>query len=320
MCKYLVTGGAGFIGSNIAERLLKEDREVVIFDDFSTGKEENVDAAVQNAKGKGRLVVIRGDIRDAASLKEAMAGVMYVFHEAALCSVQRSVEDPATTDSVNIGGTLRLLAAAREQGVKRVVYASSSSVYGNGASLPNREEMRPDPCSPYALTKFAAEEYCRLFSSVYGLETVSLRYFNVFGPRQDSESQYAAVIPIFIARVLSGARPVVFGDGEQSRDFTFVDDLVDANLLACDKEGIAGRTYNIARGNRRTLNELVQTLRTVTGNPIEPEYAPPRPAEVRHSEASIEKAEKELGFRAKVSFEEGLERTLGWFRDRGQQS
>jgi UDP-glucose 4-epimerase len=320
MCKYLITGGAGFIGSNIAERLLKEERNVVVFDDFSTGKEENVEAASRNAEGKGELEVVRGDVRDGERLRQAMRGVGYVFHQAALCSVQRSVEDPATTNSVNVEGTVRVLAAAREEGVKRVVYASSSSVYGNGASLPNQEGMRPNPCSPYALTKFAAEEYCRLFSSVYGLETVSLRYFNVFGPRQDSSSQYAAVIPIFIIRILSGKSPVVFGDGEQSRDFTFVEDLVDANLLACHKEGIAGRTYNIARGNRKTLNELIQTLGAITGEQIKPEYGEPRPAEVRHSEASVEKAEKELCFKAKVRFEEGLERTLDWFRECGQQS
>ncbi len=320
MCKYLITGGAGFIGSSIAERLLKEGREVVVFDDFSTGKEENVDAASRNAEGRGKLEVIRGDIRDGESLRGAMKGVDYVFHQAALCSVQRSVEDPATTNSVNVEGTVRVLATGREHGVKRVVYASSSSVYGNGASLPNQEEMRPNPCSPYALTKFAAEEYCRLFSSVYGLETVSLRYFNVFGPRQDASSPYSAVIPIFITQVLSGARPVVFGDGEQSRDFTYVEDLVDANLLACHKEGIAGRTYNIARGKRKTLNELIETLGAITGKRIEAEYGEARAAEVRHSEASVEKAERELCFKAKVSFEEGLERTFDWFRHLERQN
>ncbi|UCF79171.1 MAG: SDR family oxidoreductase [Candidatus Eiseniibacteriota bacterium] len=316
MSTYLVTGGAGFIGSNIVERLLKEGHHVKVFDDFSTGKQENVEAALEGANGSGKLEVVRGDIRDAAGLRQAFGGVEYVFHQAAMCSVQRSVEDPATTTSVNIEGTLRVLAAARESGVRRVVYASSSSVYGNGAGLPNREEMRPNPCSPYALTKFTAEEYCRLFSTVYGLETVSLRYFNVFGPRQDSSSQYAAVIPIFITRILSGAKPVVFGDGEQSRDFTFVEDLVEANLLACHKEGVAGRTYNIARGSRKTLNQLIETLGSITGKPVDAEYAQPRPAEVRHSEAAVGKAERELSFKARVSFEEGLERTFAWFRDR----
>jgi nucleoside-diphosphate-sugar epimerase len=230
------------------------------------------------------------------------------------------VEDPASTNSVNIEGTLRVLCAAREMGVRRVVYASSSSVYGNGASLPNREDMRPNPCSPYALTKFAAEEYCRLFSSVYGLETVSLRYFNVFGPRQDASSQYAAVIPIFITRILSGENPVIFGDGEQSRDFTYVEDLVEANLLASRKEGVSGQTYNIARGGRKSLNELVGALGAITGREITPEYDQPRPAEVRHSEASVEKARRELSFDAKVSFEDGLERTFGWFMDHGERS
>jgi nucleoside-diphosphate-sugar epimerase len=316
MCKYLVTGGAGFIGSHIVERLLKDNFEVNVIDDFSTGKEENIEAALRAVAGKGKLEVIRGDIRDEPTLKRALAGVQCIFHEAALCSVQRSVVDPISTNSVNVSGTLLLLKAARELGVKRLVYASSSSVYGNGASLPNREDMRSNPCSPYALSKFTGEEYCRVFSSVYGVETVSLRYFNVFGPRQDASSEYAAVIPIFLSRILSGSTPVVFGDGEQSRDFTFVEDVVEANLLASRKEGISGRVYNIARGNRKTLNELIETLCRVSGMKAEPRYAEPRPAEVRHSEASTEKAERELSFKAKVSFEEGLRKTFNWFKGR----
>jgi nucleoside-diphosphate-sugar epimerase len=316
MCKYLVTGGAGFIGSHIVERLLKDGLEVKAIDDFSTGKEENVDAALRAARGKGKLEIIRGDIRDEPTLRNALAGVGYVFHEAALCSVQRSVVDPISTNSVNINGTLLLLEVARELGVKRLVYASSSSVYGNGASLPNREDMRPNPCSPYALSKFTGEEYCRVFSSVYGMETVSLRYFNVFGPRQDANSQYAAVIPIFISHILSGTKPVVFGDGQQSRDFTFVEDVVEANLLACRKDGISGRAYNTARGNRKTLNQLIETLGRISGVKVEPRYEEPRPAEVRYSEASTEKAERELSFKARVSFEDGLQKTFHWFKDR----
>ena len=316
MCKYLVTGGAGFIGSHIAERLLKDGLEVNVIDDFSSGKEENIEAALRAAPGKGKLEVINGDIRDEPALRRALAGVRCIFHEAALCSVQRSVVDPISTNSVNIDGTLLLLKVARELGVKRLVYASSSSVYGNGASLPNREEMRPNPCSPYALSKFTGEEYCRIFSSVYGVETVSLRYFNVFGPRQDSSSEYAAVIPIFMSRVLSGSAPVIFGDGEQSRDFTFVEDVVEANLLACRKEGISGRVYNVARGDRKTLNELVETLGRASGMRVEPSYQEPRPAEVRHSEASTERAERELFFKARVSFEEGLQETFQWFKER----
>jgi len=314
MSKYLVTGGAGFIGSHIAERLLREGHDVTAIDDFSTGKEENIEAIRRNGGKTGSLEVVRGDIRDESILRTALTGVEYVFHEAALCSVQRSVVDPVSTNSVNVTGTLLLLKLARDAGVKRLVYASSSSVYGNGAELPNRENMRTNPASPYALSKFTGEEYCRLFSSVYGLETVSLRYFNVFGPRQDANSQYAAVIPIFMAHVLAGESPVIFGDGEQTRDFTFVDDVVEANVLCSRRDGISGRAYNIARGNRKTLNELVKSLRTVSGLKFEPEYAEPRPAEVRNSEADTSKAEKELSFKARVGFDEGLTKTFLWFK------
>jgi len=314
MRKYLVTGGAGFIGSHIVERLLRDGCEVKTIDDFSTGKEDNIEAALRGAGNGGRLEVIRGDIREESILRKALEGVTYVFHEAALCSVQRSVVDPIPTNSVNVSGTLLLLQIAREVGVKRFIYASSSSVYGNGACLPNREDMRPNPCSPYALTKLTGEEYCRVFSSVYGLETISLRYFNVFGPRQDPDSQYAAVIPIFISHLLSDRTPVVFGDGEQSRDFTFVEDVVEANLLACHKDGISGGSFNVARGNRKTLNELIETLGRISGVKVEPRYEEPRPAEVRHSEAHTEKAERELSFRARVDFEEGLQKTFRWFK------
>ncbi|MFH0778248.1 MAG: NAD-dependent epimerase/dehydratase family protein, partial [Candidatus Eisenbacteria bacterium] len=251
MSRYLVTGGAGFIGSNVAERLLRDGHEVRVIDDFSTGKRENVEAALAGAGSAGSLEVITGDVRDQAALERATKGVDFVLHEAALCSVQRSVVEPVGTNSVNIEGTLKVLVASRASGVRRVVYASSSSVYGNSAALPNREEYRPCPCSPYALSKLTGEEYCRVFSLVYGLETVCLRYFNVFGPRQDFNSQYAAVIPVFIDRILNGEKPVVFGDGQQSRDFTFVEDVVEANLLACHKEGISGRVYNAARGGRK---------------------------------------------------------------------
>jgi UDP-N-acetylglucosamine 4-epimerase len=313
MSEYLVTGGAGFIGSNIVERLLRENRTVRVIDDFSTGKEENLQVAVKSAGEKGKLEVVRGDIRDERSLDAALKGVRYVFHEAALCSVLRSVEDPLSTNSVNVEGSLKVLIAASKAGVKRLVYASSSSVYGNTAALPNREDMRPNACSPYALSKLTAEEYCRIFASVYDLETVSLRYFNVFGPRQDPTSQYAAVIPLFIKHILRGEAPVIFGDGEQSRDFTFVEDLVEANLIACHKEGISGRVYNIARGSRRTINELAKVLSELCGKAVEPVHAEPRPAEVRHSEGATEKAEAELGFKPGVGFEEGLAKTVKWF-------
>ncbi len=312
MSEYLVTGGAGFIGSNIVERLLREGLSVRVIDNFSTGSEANLASAAAGASNGAELV--RGDVRDDEVLAKALSGIKYVFHEAALCSVLRSVEDPVTTNSVNIEGTLRVLVEARKAGVKRVVYASSSSVYGETAALPNDEDMTPNPRSPYALSKLAAEQYCRLFTPVYGLETVCLRYFNVFGPRQDPDSQYAAVIPLFISRLLSGKPPVIFGDGEQSRDFTFVDDLVEANLLACHKPGIQGSVYNVAKGSRITINELVGILSRLTGDGRAPVYAEARPAEVRHSEGSTKKAEAELGFKVRVSLEEGLGRTLSWFK------
>jgi len=315
MSEYLVTGGAGFIGSNIVERLLRDGLSVRVIDNLSTGREANLDSAAK-AAGRGVGVeLVRGDIRDDAALGEALRGIKYVFHEAALCSVLRSVEEPLSTNSVNIDGTLRLLVQARRAGVKRVVYASSSSIYGETAALPNHEDMTPNPCSPYALSKLAAEQYCRLFTTIYGLETVCLRYFNVFGPRQDAGSQYAAVIPLFLSRLLSGESPVVFGDGEQSRDFTFVEDLVEANLLACRRAGIEGRVYNVARGSRKTINELAGVLSRLTGDAHKPLYREARPAEVRHSEGSTKKAEAELGFKARVSFEEGLAKTLSWFKE-----
>ena len=314
MSEYLVTGGAGFIGSNIVERLLREGLSVRVIDNFSTGSEANLESAAAAAGQGTRPELVRGDIRDDAALAEALRGIKYVFHEAALCSVLRSVEEPLSTNSVNIEGTLRLLVQARKAGVSRVVYASSSSVYGETAALPNHEDLAPSPRSPYALSKLTAEQYCRLFTPVYGLETVCLRYFNVFGPRQDAGSQYAAVVPLFMSRLLSGLPPVIFGDGEQSRDFTFVEDLVEANLIACHKPGLQGRVYNVARGSRRTINELAAILSRLTGDGLAPLYHEARPAEVRHSEGSTTKAEAELGFKVKVSFEAGLERTLSWFK------
>ncbi len=314
MSEYLVTGGAGFIGSNIVERLLREGLSVRVIDNFSTGREANLESAAAAAGRGTRPELVRGDIRDDAALAEALRGIKYVFHEAALCSVLRSVEDPLSTNSVNIEGTLRLLVQAGKAGVRRVVYASSSSVYGETAALPNHEDLAPSPRSPYALSKLTGEQYCRLFTPVYGLETVCLRYFNVFGPRQDAGSQYAAVIPLFMSRLLSGLPPEIFGDGEQSRDFTFVEDLVEANLIACHKPGLQGRVYNVARGSRRTINELAAILSRLTGDGLPPLYHEARPAEVKHSEGSTKKAETELGFKVKVSFEAGLERTLSWFK------
>src|SRR5438128_539172 len=248
---YLVTGGAGFIGSHIAERLVRDGHRVRVLDDFSSGKEANLESFL------GAVEIIQGDIRDVRLLNEASKGVDIVFHEAALGSVPRSVADPLSTHEVNITGTLNVLLAAREAGVKRVVYASSSSVYGETPVLPKREEMTPQPLSPYALSKLVGEHYASVFKHVYNFEVVSLRYFNIFGPRQDPESQYAAVIPRFITALLDGKSPVVYGDGLQSRDFTFVDNVVNANLLAAEAEGAAGQAFNVACGGRYTLLDLL---------------------------------------------------------------
>jgi UDP-glucose 4-epimerase len=303
---YLVTGGAGFIGSHIAERLVREGHRVRVFDDFSSGKEANLESFGD------KVELIRGDIRDAALVKQATNGADVVFHEAALGSVPRSVADPLTTHDVNITGTLNVLLAARDAGVKRVVYASSSSVYGETPELPKHEKMKPQPLSPYALSKLAGEHYASVFNHVYGLEVVSLRYFNIFGPRQDPESQYAAVIPRFITALLSGKHPVVYGDGLQSRDFTYVDNVVEANLLAAETDGVAGRVFNVACGGRFTLLELLAKLKEIIGSDVEPAHEAPRAGDVRDSQASIEAAKQALGYHVSLDFDEGLRRTVEW--------
>lgn len=305
---YLVTGGAGFIGSHIVERLVREGHGVRVLDDFSSGKEANLESF------RGEVDLIRGDIRNAHVVNEAAKGVEVVFHEAALGSVPRSVADPLTTHEVNITGTLNVLLAARDAGVKRVVYASSSSVYGETPVLPKHEEMMPQPLSPYALSKLAGEHYASVFKQVYGFEIVCLRYFNIFGPRQDPESHYAAVIPRFITALLTGKSPVVYGDGLQSRDFTFVDNVVNANLLAAEADGVAGRAFNVACGGRYTLLDLLAKIREIIGSDIEPIHEAPRAGDVRDSQASIEAAERALGYRVSVDFEEGLRRTVEWYR------
>jgi len=307
---YLVTGGAGFIGSHICERLLADGHRVRVLDDFSSGKEENL-----NALG-GEVELIRGDIRDLAVVARAMEGVEVVFHEAALGSVPRSVADPLTTHEVNITGTLNVLLAARDAGVRRVVYASSSSVYGESPTLPKREDMTPQPLSPYALSKLAGEHYIGVCKHVYGLEAVSLRYFNIFGPRQDPESQYAAVIPKFITALLEGNRPVIYGDGHQSRDFTYVENVVEANLPAAEAEGVAGKPFNVACGGRYTLLELLGKLKEIIGSDIEPLHEAARAGDVRDSQAAIEAAQNALGYRVKVDFDEGLRRTVEWYRNK----
>ncbi len=308
MAGYVVTGGAGFIGSNIVHRLVELGEEVRVVDDLSTGRRENLSSLPRGVRFH------QGSITDAALLHSAFAGADFVLHQAARPSVQRSVEDPAETNRVNVDGMLTVLTAARDEGIRRVVYASSSSVYGDLPELPKRESATPQPKSPYAVRKLAGEYYCRVFSDIFRLETVSLRYFNVFGPRQDPNSQYAAVIPIFIRCLLEGRRPRVFGDGEQSRDFTFVADVVEANLKAAAAAGAAGAAVNIGCGSRHTLNELLRHLESLTGKTADPEYAEGRAGDVRDSQADITKARELIGYEPRVSFEEGLRRTVEWYR------
>jgi nucleoside-diphosphate-sugar epimerase len=309
---YLVTGGAGFIGSHICERLLASGHRVRILDNFSTGKEENLrfDA--------GEPELIDGDIRDVDTVREAVEGAEIVFHEAALGSVSRSVDDPVSTHDINITGTLNVLLAARDSGVRRVVYASSSSVYGDTAVLPKTEDIRPGPLSPYALSKLAAEHYCLVFHHVYGLQTVALRYFNIFGPRQDPQSDYAAVIPKFATAVIAGQSPVIYGDGRQSRDFTYVENVVEANLLASEAPEAAGKYFNVACGGRYDLLELLDGIKKIVGSNIEPLFEAARAGDVRNSQASIDAAKQYLGYNVVVDFEDGLRKTVNWYREKAE--
>src|SRR4030095_4762692 len=281
---------------------------VRVLDDFSSGKEANLESFREGVE------IVRGDIRNAGLVNEAARGVDIVFHEAALGSVPRLVPDPLSTHEVNITGTLNVLLAAREAGVKRVFYASSSSVYGETPILPKDEHMTPQPLSPYALSKLVGEGYAKVFKQVYGFEVVALRYFNIFGPRQDLESQYAAVIPRFVTALLTGKSPVVYGDGLQSRDFSYVENVVDANLLASEADGAAGQAFNVACGGRYTLIELLDKLRELIGSKVEAIHDPIRAGDVRDSQASIEAAERVLGYRVSVGFEEGLRKTVDWYR------
>ncbi len=307
--RVLVTGGGGFIGSHLVHRLVNDGHDVRVLDNFATGRRENlVDVA-------DHVELIEGDIQSYERAHTAVRDCEVVYHQAALPSVPRSVQDPLTSNASNVTGTLNILLAARDSGVRRVVVASSSSVYGANAELPKREELTPLPISPYAVAKLAAENYCRAFSSVYGLETVALRYFNVFGPRQDPLSQYAAVIPNFITAALQGARPTVYGDGEQSRDFTYVENVVDANLKAATTQGAAGQVFNVACGERITLNRLLTELGNVLGTSLEADYAPARPGDVMHSQADISRAQEDLGYRTAVDFDEGLRRTVAYYQE-----
>jgi len=310
----LVTGGAGFIGSHIAERLARDGHAVRVLDDFSTGSRETARALA--AGGEGRIEILEGDIRDRRAVAHALEGVTHVVHQAALPSVQRSVEDPFRSNEVGITGTLILLEEARRAEIRRFVYAGSSSVYGDQPELPKRESMTPQPKSPYALTKMAGEAYLRLFHELYGLSTVTLRYFNVFGPRQNPDSQYAAVIPRFIRAALAGEAPHVYGDGGQTRDFTYIDNVVEGNLLALAAEDarVGGKVMNLACGDRTSLLELLEILSRITGRAIAPVFEPARPGDVRDSQAAVEEARRLLDYRPVVDLEEGLRRTTDWFR------
>lgn len=305
----VVTGGAGFIGSHIADALARDGLRVRIIDDLSTGHRENLDEI------KGDIDFVEGSIADEQLLKKALAGVELIFHEAAIPSVPRSVENPRQTHVASVDGTFTLLLAARDQKVRRVVYAASSSAYGDQPTLPKEEGMLPDPLSPYAVAKLVGEYYSQVFARVYGMETISLRYFNVFGPRQDPGSQYSGVVSRFISSLLNNEQPMIYGDGNQSRDFTYIDNVIDANLKAASVSSGFGSVLNIANGERITLNQLLEELKTITGRPhVVANYQPPRLGDVRHSLADISRARQLLGYQPKVRLREGLQRTIDWWK------
>jgi nucleoside-diphosphate-sugar epimerase len=307
MAHYLVTGGAGFIGSHLAEELLRRGDSVRVVDNLVTGRRSNLD----HLKG---IDFLEGDLADLSVAQRAADGCDYVLHQAAIPSVPRSVKDPITSNRANVDGTLNVLVAARDAGVKRVVFAGSSSAYGNTATLPKHEEMPTRPLSPYALQKVIGEEYLKMFTSLYGLETVTIRYFNVFGPRQDPSSPYSGVISVFATALLDNRSPMIFGDGEQTRDFTYVSNVVDGVLRACEAPGASGEVINVATGGRISLNQLFRTMRRMIGSSVEPKYAEPRAGDVRDSQADIAKAKRLLGYEPTVSFEDGLQRTVDWYR------
>jgi nucleoside-diphosphate-sugar epimerase len=306
---YLVTGGAGFIGSNIVAEILRRGDKVRVLDNFATGKRENI----LHYKDNPNFEMFEGDIRSFHVVRDAVKGADYVLHQGALPSVPRSINDPITSNDVNILGTLNVLEAAKEFKVKRVVFASSSSVYGNSETMPKVETMPVAPLSPYAITKYAAERYCQIYFQLYGLETVCLRYFNVFGPNQDPTSQYSAVIPKFIKAIQADKSPIIYGDGYQSRDFTFVANNVEANLQACVADEVAGEVFNIACGTRYTLIELVNEINKVLGKDIPPIFDNDRTGDVKHSLADIDKAINLLGYKVKVAFAEGIQKTVEHF-------
>jgi UDP-glucose 4-epimerase len=305
--RYLVTGGAGFIGSNTVDELVHRGHGATVLDDLSTGNEKNLEGV------RDRIDFIKGTITDLPTLKRACAGADYVLHLAARTSVPRSVQDPAETNHVNVDGTLNVFLAARDAGVRRVVFAASSSVYGETPTLPKREVMPPAPISPYGVSKFVGELYGQVFHRVYGLEVVCLRYFNVFGPRQDPGSPYSGVLSLFITAMLDGKSPTVYGDGQQSRDFTYVSNVAEANLLACEAPGVSGMVFNIGTGARCTINQTMQILEGFAGRPADAKYAAARSGDIRDSQADISLARQRIGYDPQVGFEEGLRRTWDWY-------
>ena len=307
--RYVVTGGAGFIGSNTVDELVKRGHSVVVLDDLSAGKEENL------AEVRNKITFIKGSITDIEVVRKAMHEAEYVLHLAARTSVPRSVKDPIETNKINIDGTLNVLVAAKELRVKRVVFAASSSAYGETPTLPKVETMQPQPISPYGVTKYVGELYGQTFGKCYGLENVALRYFNIFGPRQDPSSPYSGVLAKFCTSFLEGTPPVVFGDGEQTRDFTYVENAVQANLLACEAANASGKVFNVGIGGRVSLNEVLRALAKITGKTLETKYEPARDGDIRDSQADISQARDFLGYDPQVSFEEGLARTFEWYRE-----
>ncbi len=310
--KVLVSGGAGFIGSNIVEELLRRDYHVRVIDNFSTGKRENL------RQFENDVELFEGDVRSYHLVSQAVKGVDLIFHQAALPSVPRSINDPITTNEVNVVGTLNVLDAARDHDVEGLVYASSSSIYGDNPELPKHEGMPANPLSPYAVSKLAGEKYCSVYAQLYGIRTTALRYFNVFGPRQDPASQYSAVIPKFIQSMLRGSSPIIFGDGTQSRDFTFVSNIVQANILAATEVHEKGLVFNCATHGRVTLNEMVASLNGILGTDIKPEYHDQRSGDIKHSYADISSFSQVAGYRPDVSFEAGLKLTVDWNKTYGE--
>ena len=307
--RYLVTGGAGFIGSNTVDELVRRGHSVVVLDDLSSGKEDNL------AEIRNKITIIKGSITDIEVVRKAMHEAEYVLHLAARTSVPRSVKDPIETNKINIDGTLNVLVAAKELKVKRVVFAASSAAYGETPALPKTETMEPQPVSPYGVTKYVGELYCQTFGRCYGLENVALRYFNIFGPRQDPSSPYSGVLAKFCAAFLEDSQPVVFGDGEQTRDFTYVDNAVQANLLACEAPNVSGKVFNVGAGGRVSLNEVLRELGRITSKTLETKYEPPRDGDIRDSQADISQAQEFLSYQPHVAFEEGLARTFEWYRE-----